>query len=255
MNLAKVGKQIPLVLCWGAIAVSGWPGIRAQAEPEPSHYRATALSQVPTQIIFEPPTDETAEDSRGGASRPAAVKCSGDETTEIPLTSLMPGSNRGLTARGHPTFFLYVPPTIAQKLYFSLKDENNKGIYQTILPGPGEAGIARVSLPEDQPPLEIGKTYTWSVGIMCEPIQTDMPWVQGQVRRVEFPLASSSRSSSATELEMAASYGKAGIWYDTLSVIAELRRSQPESSSVAEIWTNLLNSAGLEEIATEPLLE
>ena len=255
MDLARIGKKITLVLCGGAIAVSGWPGIRAQAEREPSHYPETALSQVPTQIIFEPPTDEKAEDSRGGATRPAAVKCSGDEATDVPLTSVMPESNQGLTARGHPTFFIYVPPTRAQKLYFSLKDESNKGIYQTILLGPGEAGIAKVSLPEDQAPLEIGKTYTWSVGIMCEPTQTDMPWVQGQVRRVEFDLAPSSGYSSVAKLEIASLYGKAGIWYDTLSVIAELRRSQPEDSSVAQIWTNFLSSAGLSAIATEPLLE
>ena len=253
MNLAKTSKQVPLVLCWGAIAISGWCGIRAQAEPETGHYRDSALSQVPTQIIFQPPTDEKAEDSRGGASRPAAVKCSGDEATDVPLTSVMPESNQGLTARGHPTFFIYVPPTSAQKIYFSLKDESNKGIYQTILPRPGSAGIARVSLPEDQPPLEIGKTYTWSASIMCEPTQTDMPWVQGQVRRVEFD--PSSGYSSPTKLEMAASYGKAGIWYDTLTVIAELRRSQPEDSSVAQLWTNFLSSAGLEAIAAKPLLE
>lgn len=255
MDLEKITKRIPLVLCCGAIAISGWSGIRAQAESEADHYRETTLSQIPTHIVFEPPTDEKAQDTRGGASRPAAVKCSLDEATELPLTSLMPESNQGLTARGHPTFYVYVPPTSAQKLYFSIKDENNKGIYQSIIAGPNSAGIVRVSLPEDRPPLKIGKTYTWSLGIMCEPTQTDMPWVQGQVRRIELNLAPNNEYSSATKLETAASYGKAGIWYDALNVIAELRRSQPEDSSLAEIWTNFLTSAGLEAISTEPLLE
>ncbi|WP_210407399.1 DUF928 domain-containing protein, partial [Hydrocoleum sp. CS-953] len=50
-------------------------------------------------------------------------------------------------------------------------------------------------------------------------------------------------------------YSEAGIWYEALVTLAELIRSNPNDVKFTSEWQNLLNSVGLNEVATEPLKE
>jgi len=50
-------------------------------------------------------------------------------------------------------------------------------------------------------------------------------------------------------------YAKAGIWYDALSNLAELRRRNPNDPTVIRDWQELLKSVGMEKIAQEPLFQ
>lgn len=235
-----------------------------QAQPETSsrsQFRATGISPI---VSFEPPDDKTSvDDSRGGASRqPNAVKCSQDQAVRPSMTPLTPGSKGGLTVATHPTFFVYIPPTSAPQAHFTLRDENNRGVYQILLPVANTGGIVSINLPEDKPPLELGKTYRWSMALICQPTQTDIPIVGGQVRRVELKSSQvSPRYTNSTMpdqkalLEQAALYAKVGIWYDSLSLLAQLKQTQPSDNTFAANWVELLDSVGLEEIATQPLLK
>jgi hypothetical protein len=212
-------------------------------------------------VSFEPPDDQkTVDDSRGGASRPTAVKCSQDEAFSPLMTPLTPGPKLGLTVASRPTFFVYIPATSAQQAHFTLKDDKNRGVYQTLLPISITGGVVGITLPEEQPPLELGKTYSWSVALICQPTQTDTPMVRGQVRRVEqkvgqMPNYPNRMMSQKALLEQAASYGKAGIWYDSLNLLAQLRKTQPTDHTIASNWVKLLDSVGLEAIANQPLLK
>ena len=218
-----------------------------------------ANSIIPT-VSFEPPDDQkTVDDSRGGASRPTAVKCSQDQAASPAMTALTPGPKLGLTVASHPTFLVYIPATSAPQAHFTLKDENNRGVYQTLLPISNTGGVFGISLPEDKPPLELGKTYSWSVALICQPTQTDTPMVRGQVRRVEptvqMPNDTNSTRSEKALLEQAALYGKSGIWYDSVNLLAQLRKIQPNDQALATNWVKLLDSVGLDAIANQPLLK
>lgn len=87
----------------------------AQANPTPSpDSRSASRPATNTPLImFEPPTDEKVDNSRGGASRPTDVKCMHDESYGFPMTALVPQSGVGLTTSSHPTLMVYVPPTMA----------------------------------------------------------------------------------------------------------------------------------------------
>lgn len=234
--------------------------IQAQAQITPNT-QFTAMSINPV-VSFEPPDDQKVDDSRGGASRPTAVKCSQDgQTANPPMTPLTPNSKQALTVAPHPTFFVYIPATSAPQAHFTLRDDNNRGVYQTLLPIKNTGGVVSITLPAEQPPLEIGRTYLWSVALLCQPTQTDTPMVGGQVRRVEqkltqiSPRYTSPMISQKALLEQAALYGKAGIWYDSINLLAQLRKTQPSDQALATNWVQLLNSVGLKEIATQPLVQ
>ncbi len=55
-------------------------------------------------------------------------------------------------------------------------------------------------------------------------------------------------------MELASKLAGEGIWYDAVSTLAELRKSQPDNQSAINSWQQLLNSAGLNEIAQEPIV-
>jgi hypothetical protein len=100
------------------------------------------------------------------------------------------------------------------------------------------------------------------MALICQPTQTDIPIVGGQVRRVELKSSQvSPRYTNSTMpdqkalLEQAALYAKVGIWYDSLSLLAQLKQTQPSDNTFAANWVELLDSVGLEEIATQPLLK
>lgn len=232
--------------------------VQAQTQASAAQFADTSIMPI---VSFEPPDDQkTVDDSRGGASRPTAVKCSQDQAVSTLMTPLTPGSKLGLTVAPRPTFFVYIPATSAPQAHFTLKDDKNRGVYQTLLPINDQGGVVGITLPEDQPPLELGKTYNWSVALICQPTQTDTPMVRGQVRRVEqkagqMPTYLNSTISQKALLDQAALYGKAGIWYDSVNLLAQLRNAQPSDQALANNWVKLLDSVGLEAIANQPLLK
>lgn len=258
MNTLKFLVSKPSLLHWLALPLSltisanFLTAVQAQTP-----INANSINPI---VSFEPPDDQkTLDDSRGGASRPTAVKCSQDKAANPSMTPLTPGQKLGLTVAAHPTFLVYIPITSAQQAHFTLKDENNRGVYQTLLPISNSGGVVGITLPEDKPPLELGKTYSWSVALICQPTQTDTPMVRGQVRRVELKAtprlnATDSTMSQKALLEQAALYGKSGIWYDSISLLAQLRKTQPNDQTLATNWVKLLDSVGLNTIANQPLI-
>jgi hypothetical protein len=79
-------------------------------------------------------------------------------------------------------------------------------------------------------------------------------FVEGKIERIELSPSVSKQLREASSLEKAALYAKAGIWYDTIAILAGLRCSQPNNLAVAVEWEGLLRSVGLDDIAREPLL-
>ncbi|MCC3431376.1 MAG: DUF928 domain-containing protein, partial [Microcoleus sp. PH2017_03_ELD_O_A] len=53
----------------------------------------------------------------------------------------------------------------------------------------------------------------------------------------------------------AIAYAKNGIWYDTISTLAQMRRQAPDDPMLKAEWTQLLNSQKLESIAYKPLVQ
>ena len=254
----KILKPMMLGLSALSLSVAVFSSLFTQVQAQ-SERRLTSESnsaEITPIVNFDPVSDEELKDSRGGASRPTDIKCSGDKTYSPPMTSLLPSSQQGLTIATHPTFWVYIPQTSASQAHFTLKDENNRGVYQAQFPLEKTGRIVSISLPKDESPLEVGKTYQWSVALICQPTQTDIPIVGGKVKRVESNSAliidQSVGKTSELLLEEAVSYGKAGYWYDMLNNLAQLRQTHPDDDIISANWIHLLNSEGLEKIASKP---
>lgn len=248
LKLVSIGVSLKLIMLAGLPLV-----VQAQSTPTTS---GNALSNhVIASVTFEPPNGGQPNNTAGGASRGGL--CSEDPA--IPgswMSPLMPSNQAGLTVTDRPTFFVYVPQTSAKTALFVLKDETEDYDYTKTIPISRTAGIISVKLPSDAPALEVGKRYKWSFVLLCNgELRPDSPGIEGQIQRVAENPTLSNELKNSSPLERAALYGKDGIWYDTLTSLAELRRSQPDNTTLAATWEDLLKSVGLEAIATKPLLQ
>jgi Domain of Unknown Function (DUF928) len=222
-----------------------------------------------SDVRFAPPGDAAPRNSTGGGSRsgvsfipprdpaPTSTASGGIRTDEQPLLkALLPDTQLGRTVSAHPTFFVYVPPTASREVFFSLQDERRNHVYQTTLKISGNGGIVSVTLPKDTPELEVGKNYVWFFAPIAPggTLEPDNYGVTGWVKRVEVPTA--VRDAVATNpTQLASEYARAGIWYDTVAILANALAAQPNDATLASEWQDLLKQVGLEAIATQPLAE
>jgi Domain of Unknown Function (DUF928) len=204
------------------------------------------------KVTFRPPGDRAPKTSSGAASRGNSTCGFSEQTNKATVTPLLPpATNIGLTMAERPTIFVYIAPTNAKKAFFSIQDEDSNHVYQQEVNLPQKPGVMEVKLPTEAPELKTGKNYKWSLVMICTAyLEPDSPSVSGWVRRVE----SRHIINNLVTLESASMLAQTGIWYDTLSTLAQMRRNQPNNQAVSASWQELLESVGLDGIANEPLI-
>ena len=229
-----------IVICPALVSFLGVLPQPLQAHPE----LQVSLKFPPT----EPRPDVPARTPGGGTRRGPSCTQQG----KIPLTVLMPTSNVGTTVAANPTLFWYVPQTTAKAADFVIFDDKDNQVYQVTLALPGTPGIANYSLPANVS-LEAGKTYKWQFALVCQPRDPSgdqlVEVVEGLIKRTELSPKLKAQLVQAPPLEQAKLYAQAGIWQETLTILAQLRSSRPTE------WEELLKSVGLDAIAQAPFAE
>ncbi len=231
LNIISVYAFLPVLLILSDVQVT-----HAQVSSE-------NREQVsPTRVNFQPPEKEAPADSNS---------TSGGSRGGLGLALLLPRSSRslGLTTKAKPIFFVYIPESEIQEIDLILLDqETQEIIYEKTISISGNPGVIGIRLTTDAPSLEVGKTYKWTVFYRNS-------FMNGLIKRVELNPSVSRQLEGADPLEKAILYAENGIWFDTLEVLAELKRSQPENEIFATEWIELLKSVGLDAISTKYLLE
>lgn len=218
----------------------------------PQPYSAQDHHPVP-QIFFKPTGTGQPPTTRGAGSRNDRT-CSQDNITQpLALTALVPSNQFGLTWAERPTLWVYLPKTSARQLVLSISEKGDLPHSQSFLPITGDAGIMGIQVAITDPPLEVGKSYQWAVVLVCgdRPSPND-PFVTAWVRRV---IPSKPFSNQPSALDRAVQYSAQGVWYDAVTTLATMRRSQPNDVGLTKIWTDFLAqpTVGLGAIANEPL--
>jgi hypothetical protein len=191
-----------------------------------------------------------------GTRRGVRGKCGG--LLEVSLIALMPENKIGRTVSDYPTFFFYLPQPSAELAEFLLLDEKGDVIYQQDMTIKNLSGVIGVSIPANTnvPPLEVGKKYTWSFSLVCDPDDRSGDKNEsGVVRRVELSADILRQLETADPRQKTVIYAREGIWQDAVSNLAAARRANPNDPVFQTDWESLLNSVTLGEIAKEPIVE
>jgi hypothetical protein len=185
------------------------------------------------------------------------VRGSCDFSEEKPVP-LLPTTEPILTAAKYPTFFVDIPKSSAKEAELLLfSSDKEQEVYKTTVTLPDKPGIVSFSLPADGtlPPLEVGKIYYWQLSVICDSQDREKNMlVEGPVQRVELNPNIVNELKKASPREHPAIYAEAGIWYDAVTSLAQLRRSSPNDSTIAADWAELLKSVELDAIAQKPLV-
>lgn len=177
--------------------------------PVPLQAETTPLSET-ISATFTP--EGAPKDSAGGASRNGGVCPNDMSELRTSVTPFQLATNHGFTVAERPTFFVYVPTTVAQEAVFIIKDETEEYFYQKTVSLPQQKGLVSFKLPLDAPNLEMGKTYQWSFLLICgQSLRPDSPKVDGQIQRIQPDPALLSKLQTWSPVDRAAFYGEETI--------------------------------------------
>jgi hypothetical protein len=185
------------------------------------------------------------------------------------LMPIAPLDQFGATVSKTPSFFWFVPATVARSAEFRLVDNYDQELFVQAIPLDGKAGIVSYQLPETLTTrLEMGRQYRWQFGLLCNADDLSPSlFVEGYVERLD-PTATpadastNSRVTLAQVLEQTTTlsdraivYAKAGIWQDAITALVEQRCLRPNDAKLKASWVTLLSGqyVKLEQFSQEPL--
>lgn len=191
--------------------------------------------------FFAPKGRSMPKDSEGGASRGRCLQ--NQMGIQEAVTLITPQDNSGLTASARPTFMANIDQASAKQVFFSLKNMDESYFFEMTMSLPSsESKLVKFQLPDTAPPLAVGEQYRWSVAVVCgSKLGPDSPWASGWIERVE--AVDQEAVAALQPLEQASYYGQAGLWYDTVAVLASHRENNGVDADAA--WVQLLNEGGI----------
>lgn len=247
MRLSAVTVGISL---FGVSSLLISPPVLADLSPE-----ATRI-QFQYQLTDDPPDRGTPPTQGGTGSRGNCLH----NAQRPPLTQITGGDRLDLTTSEHPTIWIYLPYSIedASVGEFSLQDDEDE-VYRTQFTMPSSPGVVGITLPTTLNGLELEKRYRWYVEVDCPSAdggQSEPATLTGTVQRIARSLDLDRQLQTATTAPQRASvYASHGIWYDTITELAQLRLQEPDNASVTQLWVELLSNPeiGLESVAREAI--
>ncbi|MEA5536234.1 DUF928 domain-containing protein [Crocosphaera sp. XPORK-15E] len=200
---------------------------------------------------------EAPQRRKPAASRPFNNQCDFDPQQ---LTALIPKNLVGATATNNPTLLFSVPAiSTGTQIEFILRGPQDQLVQRKAFQGQGKAGIMSLQLPQ-VPPLSRANSpdkYHWYLSVICnaEDRAYDVV-VEGLLQPVQLDSNLVREIGQASLAKQVTLYQDNQVWHETLKVLVELKRSQPQDSAVLAMWTDLLNSVDLDPvIAQQSLLE
>lgn len=246
----KLAGVIPLLL----LIIANPPRVQALGQ---SSNRVTNTTNLIAQKF--PDNGEPIGRRRGGTSRRE-----GCPKLKTPITALVPGketNNKSLiasTVAEYPTFWVYVPelPMNLRAGEFVLQDEEGNDVFRTPITLPRKPGTIAITLPpKPQYALKKELLYHWYFQVYCGEPQNkpEYFYVDAWLQRVTLTPDQERQLSTAKSQEYTV-YAANNIWYDVVTNLAELGRTNSGDRVLAEDWTKLFKAVGLEELATAPVV-
>jgi Domain of Unknown Function (DUF928) len=223
-----------------------------------------ALPMFPADAApgYKPPRRQSAKRTENSGTRNELMTRIGKpkgcaKDLAVPLTLVVP-EEQATAVAGAPTI---TPETTLEKppLYVYLSAPktlkvilfNGSTPVWTYTKPIESSGIHEIPYPTDQPSLEVGKTYSWNVQVVCESTSLDNPEpaVSSRVTRVALRSRVDRRIKAATTPRQRADiYATAGLWPETLMSIAEAQQDSTDTAADQDLLS-LLEQIDLKSIA------
>lgn len=239
----------------------------------------TVSNRLPDQwesSDFRPPSNGSPRTTQSGGRRHPNSSCI--NANHLLPTALVPPSGFGITQAPYPQISWYLPPNAAEAVEIIIFNEQYQEVYSTWyslksaassrstppnsgsnpVPSKGEIMSLQISNHAGINPLEVGKLYYWKVSLICDVNnRTRDILTGGYLQRVAPDEVLNAQLKQASPSEQAILYANARLWYETLATVVKMQRQSSQdptlTATMNPIWVKLLNSAGLEKVAEQPL--
>ncbi|MBD2017245.1 DUF928 domain-containing protein [Microcoleus sp. FACHB-53] len=259
--MAWFNRSLRIIILTAIVAMTLTMGFGANLSaqvPKQSRPNTSLSGKLPSQWNFTPPRRGIPVNRQGGATR--GNPCI--QPPEATVTALVPDSGVGATAAPYPTVFWYMPKSSASEVELLVRDTKEQDIYSvkyTLAKSSdgwvvGSPGIMSFSLPASAnfSPLQMDQGYHWMLRVICPPDPSGLSdssndiLADGGIVRVRPDPTLAQRIQQATPKDRVALYANAGLWYETVASLVELRRDRPNDNELAQAWNKLLNSVKLD---------
>ncbi|MEY2985431.1 MAG: hypothetical protein RLZZ568_2048 [Cyanobacteriota bacterium] len=154
-----------------------------------------------------------------------------------------------VTTQTNPTLFVYLPEHRAANGKLLLLDHQGEEILQAEIALPSNNAILAIALPSSAS-LELHQTYAWRFTLNCpskvvEGTIVEDDFTEANLKRV---ILDSAVDPNLTALEQAQVYADNNAWNDVLTVMASLRKQEPET------WQALLDYINLGDLANTEIV-
>jgi hypothetical protein len=169
---------------------------------------------------------------------------------------LVPTDGFSTSVLDSPTFFWYIPRTVAKTAEFSLLDHHTGvEVYHTTVILNNTPGIIGLRLPASiTASLKPGSNYIWQGVILCDSKEPSKnPFVESIFQRIQPNSTLKIQVEQATTVDRPTLYATAGIWQDAIDSLAQQRCDRPQDFTLLNRWITLFKSVQLERYAREPL--
>ncbi|MDJ0636847.1 MAG: DUF928 domain-containing protein [Xenococcaceae cyanobacterium MO_188.B29] len=175
------------------------------------------------------------------------------------FVALVPDRPVNETALISSQLFFYVPQTEEPKeIEFILRNRQDELVHKTLLQTTKRSGIMSVAIPEQvqENSREYYGDYHWYLSLICDSQQRSKDVVlEGWIEYVELNNAIKEQINLSNSVRKLNLLQQEGIWYDALSVLAEQKEIDSDLTIIQKEWSQLLESIGLSDLASEPLIK
>jgi len=252
-------QTLTLALVWFFNGGVGDPNL-IQVQPSSGVGNILRLASSPPKSDRGTPSSQVRRDS--GTSGECELASEGEPGELIALVPKIFHANEEqinhFTLESNPTFWFYVPfeKSDGLQLKFFLIDAETKTLVKEYELAPNDTlpGVVGFRLPSNQS-LEINKEYRWIFALECP--GTDGLIVKSSIMRIEpTPELAADLRAAGTTLNKAEVYSRYGIWYDTVTTLANLRQENPTNLIYKNEWAELLkdDDVGFDDIVDKPVV-
>jgi Domain of Unknown Function (DUF928) len=176
----------------------------------------------------------------GGISRSNSCDTPTQELTALAPEFKQPNEDSvwGQTTSAYPKFWFYMPYTNKNTtLTFTLQNDRGTALYTSKIDAPATPGIISIQIPTNRETLQVNQKYRWKLTaeIFCDR-GNEQKHTIGWVSRVSSPSADGSN------------------WYDEVTSLGDRLLQNPSNIQLKQDWSDLLQSATLTQLASQPLI-
>jgi hypothetical protein len=155
-----------------------------------------------------------------------------------------------MTIRRQPALYWFLREKTVHPVELTIIEEQAiDPLLETRIDRPLHAGIQKLQIADYGISLKQDVTYKWFISIVPDPnhrSKDTLAW--GAVRYISISDDLVQKLSLLDKKASVDVYARAGIWYDAFACISDLIRSDPNDSTLVEMYRALLEEVGLSQI-------